>query len=44
MAEDFDLELQLKTYGRKNLPNVLLWYRCHTEQVTSGAKTKDKGG
>ena len=27
----------------KNLPNVLLWYRCHTEQVTSGAKTKDEG-
>ena len=46
MAEDFDLELRmLKTHGFvKNLPNVLLWYRCHTEQVTSGAKTKDKGG
>ena len=46
MAEDFELELRmLKTYGFvKNLPNVLLWYRCHPEQVTSGAKTKDKGG
>lgn len=46
MAEDFDLELRmLKTHGFvKNLSNVLLWYRCHTDQVTSGAKTKDKGG
>ena len=46
MAEDFDLELRmLKTHGFvKNLPNVLLWYRCHAEQVTSGSKTKDKGG
>ena len=45
MAEDFELELRmLKTYGFvKNLPNVLLWYRVHPEQVTSGAKTKDKG-
>ena len=46
MAEDFELELRmLKTHGFiKNLPNVLLWYRCHPEQVTTGAKTKDKGG
>lgn len=46
MAEDFELELRmLKTHGFiKNLPNVLLWYRCHDEQVTCGAKTKDKGG
>ena len=40
MAEDFELELRmLKTHGFvKNLPNILLWYRCHSEQVTSGAK------
>ena len=45
MAEDFELELRmLKTHGFiKNLPNVLLWYRCHPEQVTAGAKDKDKG-
>ena len=35
----------LKTHGFiKNLPNVLLWYRVHPEQVTNGSKTKDKGG
>ena len=46
MAEDFELELRmLKTHGFiKNLPNVLLWYRVHSEQVTNGSKTKDKGG
>jgi len=46
MAEDFELELRmLKTHGFiKNLPNVVLGYRCHPEQVTTGAKTKDKGG
>ena len=39
MAEDFDLELRmLKTHGFvKNLSNVLLWYRCHTDQVTNGS-------
>ncbi len=46
MAEDFELELRmLKTHGFiKNLTDILLWYRCHDEQVTRGAKTKDKGG
>lgn len=41
MAEDFELELRmLKTHGFiHNMPDVLLWYRCHSEQVTAGAKT-----
>ena len=45
MAEDFELELRmLKTHRFiKNLNQPLLLYRCHPEQVTSGAKTKDKG-
>ena len=45
MAEDFELELRmLKTHGFiKNLPNVLLWYRIHPEQVTNGSKNKNKG-
>ena len=45
MAEDFELELRmLKTHKFiKNLNQPLLLYRCHPEQVTSGAKTKDKG-
>ena len=39
MAEDFELELRmLKKYGTiYNIPDVLLWYRVHSEQVTKGA-------
>ena len=46
VAEDFELELRmLKTHGFiKNLPDILLWYRSHSDQVTCGAQTKDKGG
>ena len=46
MAEDFDLELRmLKTHKFiHNMPDILLAYRCHPDQVTSGSKTKDKGG
>ena len=45
MAEDFELELKmLKTHGFiYNMPDILLAYRCHSEQVTSGAIAKNNG-
>ena len=45
MIEDFHLELKmLKTYGTVfNMPDVLLYYRLHPEQVThSGSDPKWK--
>ena len=42
MVEDFDLTLRvLKTYGKiYNMPDVLLHYRLHPEQVTHSVTDK----